>query len=58
MNKRAGKNEEIACLLLKISKEAMLLTKQQILVQSSQAMLSQANQISSSSYEGIKQMIG
>jgi flagellin len=41
-----------------MAKEAMLLAKQQILVQSSQAMLSQANQISSSSYEGIKQMIG
>jgi flagellin-like hook-associated protein FlgL len=41
-----------------MAKEAMMLAKQQILVQSSQAMLSQANQLLSSGFEGIKKMMG
>jgi len=41
-----------------MAKEALLLAKQQILVQSSQAMLSQANQLLGSGFEGIRRMIG
>jgi len=41
-----------------MAKQAMLLAKQQMLVQSAQSMLAQANQLSNSSYEAIRSMVG
>ena len=41
-----------------MAKQAMILAKQQMLVQSAQSMLAQANQLSNSSYEAIRSMVG
>lgn len=41
-----------------MAKQAMILAKQQMLVQSAQSMLAQANQLSNSSYEAIRNMVG
>jgi len=41
-----------------MAKQTMLMAKQQMLVQSAQSMLAQANQLSNSSYEAIRSMVG